>query len=142
MKIKIKDVQGITLNTEKKYCKENIRITIDPELLVELKPENIAKGTNILGVEGTSDAIITNASATANTILKGKTAYVNGEKVVGTLEMSNYSKEFTGYGERIANYIVLYNTQGLCVAPPSLIDVTKLPEVLPTLTLNDYEFNG
>lgn len=142
MKIKIKDKYGITLNTSKKYCKENIKITLDPEGLVDLKPENILSGETILGVSGTADGIRTTGTATAQTILEGKTAYVDGEKITGTLKMGAYADSFTGYGEKISGAIVTYNTYGLCDAPASLINVTKLPTQLPVLSLQDYTFNG
>jgi hypothetical protein len=144
MKIKIKDKNGITLNTEKKYCKENIKITLDQEGLKDLKPENIASGVCILGIDGTANAIRTTANATAKNILKGKTAYVDGEKITGTLEMGTYTKSFTGYGETVTKAIVIFNTQGICEAPPSLIGVTNLPTQLPILNLKDkdYTFGG
>lgn len=58
-------------------------IDIDP-----LKPENIRKGVKILNVQGEMEAGIDTSDATATymDIEKGKTAYINGEKVTGVLE--------------------------------------------------------
>ena len=58
--------------------------TIINEKNTKIIPENLKVGIKAFGVTGnfTSDA-----NATAGDILKDKTAYVNGEKVVGTLEM-------------------------------------------------------
>ena len=49
--------------------------------------DDIKKGSNILGIEGTGETGIDTSDATAESkdILSGKTAYVNGEKIQGTL---------------------------------------------------------
>lgn len=61
---------------------------------IGLKAANIKKGTTYLGVEGSLEELDTSdADATAQDILKDKTAYVNGEKVVGELEISSGESE-------------------------------------------------
>ena len=99
------------LLTKDKYCKEDIIIHIDKSLVSpdipmgtiditttekvnvadyefaqvvdnNLVAENIKNGVSILGVEG---SFTQDATATAEDILNGKTAYVNGAKVEGTL---------------------------------------------------------
>ena len=52
-----------------------------------LKPENLKEGVTCLGVEGTMDSGIdtSDATATANDIINPKTAYVNGEKIIGSI---------------------------------------------------------
>lgn len=52
----------------------------------KITPDNIKAGVKVFDVDGefTSDA-----TATAGDIAKDKTAYVNGEKITGTLEMSD-----------------------------------------------------
>lgn len=53
-----------------------------------LIPENIREDVEILGVEGTLKVIDTSdATATRGDIIAPKTAYVNGEKVTGTIEV-------------------------------------------------------
>ena len=57
-----------------------------------LKPENLKEGVTCLGIEGTMNSGIdtSDANATANDIVRDKTAYVNGEKITGTIqEMRN-----------------------------------------------------
>lgn len=49
----------------------------------KVRPENIKNGVSILGVTGTYTS---DANATANDIVTGKTAYANGQKLTGTYE--------------------------------------------------------
>ena len=51
--IKIYNKNGVILNTQEKYCNENIEVAIDT---TDLTPENIVKGKRILGVDGTAEA--------------------------------------------------------------------------------------
>lgn len=51
-----------------------------------LKPKNIKKDITVLGVTGTlKDLDTSDATATTNDIINPKTAYVNGEKIVGAI---------------------------------------------------------
>lgn len=71
-------------NTTGKYI---TKATINKD--AELIADNIKKGTNIFGVEGNLEILDTSdATATAGDIAKDKTAYVNGEKITGTMEQS------------------------------------------------------
>lgn len=58
-----------------------------------LLPENVKKDVTILGVTGTLEGGIdtSDATATASDILKDKTAYVDGEKLTGTLDVGEYN---------------------------------------------------
>ena len=58
-------------------------------------PENLRSGVEAFGVHGTFTA---DADATAADIVKDKTAYVNGEKIVGTLSLSAGSHNATIIG--------------------------------------------
>ena len=60
-----------------------------------LKAENIAEDIEVLGIKGTfRGGVDTNdGTATSSDILKGKTAYVKGEKIEGTIETYDYSIE-------------------------------------------------
>lgn len=58
-----------------------------------LKAENIAENVEVLGIKGTFRGGIdtSDATASANDILLGKTAYANEQKLEGTIETYNYS---------------------------------------------------
>lgn len=109
MEITLTDKNGVILHTENKYCKENISVKVETrekiitpsqEEQVEegifnkitvagdsnLIAENIKKDVSIFGVNGSLESLDTSdADATANDIAMNKTAYVNGEKLEGTL---------------------------------------------------------
>lgn len=77
---------------------ENLNEILDQKNTV-LIPENIKSGINILGVEGSSYIVDTSdAIATSNDLLLSKTAYVNGQKVTGTM-MDNDHLYFTPSAE-------------------------------------------
>lgn len=62
----------------------------------KILPENIKAGVNILGVLGTYEGLDTSdANATASDIVTSKTAYVNGQKLTGSLVINKY---YTGSG--------------------------------------------
>ena len=59
---------------------------------IGLTPDKIVSGNTILGIEGTASGEsldTSDATATTNDIAKGKTAYVNGEKIEGTVRTVN-----------------------------------------------------
>ena len=61
--------------------------------VIELTPDQITAGNTILGIAGTgSDEGIdtSDATATASDIMYGKTAYVNGEKITGSIANTSY----------------------------------------------------
>ena len=70
-----------------------------------LLPENLKQGVTCLGVEGTMQAGIdtSDANATANDITINKTAYVNGEKITGTLPLFPNSRTFIVSNAGVAN---------------------------------------
>ena len=62
----------------------------------KILPSNIKKNVNILGVTGNLEVLDTSdANATAGDIVTGKTAYVNAQKITGTLVVNKY---YTGSG--------------------------------------------
>ena len=93
MEFKIKDKNGIKLHTAKTYCKKDISVGIDDTEKSKIIPENIAEGQSILGVVGTFRGGIdtSDATATSDDLLLGKTAYANEQKLVGTIEDYDYS---------------------------------------------------
>lgn len=72
--------------TEKAICDQNtymsVNVTVDKIVeMFRLTAGQIAKGQRVLGIDGTYTS---DATATADDILEGKIAYVNGEKIIGT----------------------------------------------------------
>ena len=62
---------------------------------IGLTPEKIVEGNTVIGVDGTYKPLDTSdATATASDILKDKTAYVNGEKIVGTYEEAETDENY------------------------------------------------
>ena len=56
----------------------------------KILPENIRQGVTILGVEGNIEVLDTSdANAVVSDLAEGKTAYVKGTKITGTLPITN-----------------------------------------------------
>ena len=69
-------------------------VRISSEEQAKLVSGNIKAGVTILGVSGKSSVVDTgDATAAAGTIISGKTAYVNGTKVTGSLTTVTVSQD-------------------------------------------------
>ena len=77
-----------TATFPKGYYSSESTVKIADTEQAKIIPENIKKDTVILGVTGTFEGgtDTTDATAAASDILSGKTAYVNGVKLTGTIE--------------------------------------------------------
>lgn len=77
-------------------------INISEEKRTKIIPENIKKGVTIFDIEGNLESGIdtSDATATADEIVKGKTAYVDGEKVTGTFLLSSGTTKVV-YGDKV-----------------------------------------
>ena len=82
-----------TINATKQIIDSNLNMEFSASYTnvaetVGLTPEKITKGQTILGIEGNAETGIdtSDATATVNDIAQDKTAYVNGEKITGTLK--------------------------------------------------------
>ena len=73
--------QTILASPEKYIDKVNVK-PVTASVDKNIVPENIKVNTNILGIAGT---FTEDATATADDIREGKTAYVNGVKIIGTM---------------------------------------------------------
>lgn len=89
-----------------------IQTNVDFDRLVPilgLTSNQIVKGNTVLGVEGSMDALDTSdATATAETMLSGTTAYVKGEKITG--DVWDYRNGGSSAGSGI--YQLLANSDG------------------------------
>ena len=91
---------------------KSILSSADPNL----KAENIVTGKEIFGIEGTGGASggvdTTDANAVATNIENGKTAYVNGAKVTGTLPVVASGNEVSATN---SNVVTATETDGVSV---------------------------
>lgn len=91
--------------------------------------DNIKKDVSILGVTGTyapeEEIDTSDATATANQILEGATAYVNGQKITGTLPLFPNTSTFT-----VDNAGVTNNTED------STLELTTINTLKQTLDSN------
>ena len=112
----------------KKYGFEEVKVKgIDASIDEDIKPENIKEGAEILGVAGSFKGIDTSdATALSEDILVGKTAYVNNEKIEGTMEEYDGSYEGnTAEGVKITNAGYLFYTGVRLDSLDELISVCK-----------------
>ena len=99
-----------------------------------LKPENLKQGVTCLGVEGTMQSGIdtSDANAVAEDISINKTAYVNGQKITGTLPLFPNTRTFT-----VSNAGVTNNTED------STLDLTTINTTKQILDSNvSMNFNA
>ena len=98
---------------------------------IKLTSDQIVKGNNVLGIDGTAEIPDTSdATALSEDILQDKTAYVNNEKITGT--MQEYDGSYTG---NTANngFVVdeeLWNSLLSTIDSTKGNKTTKLPEEL------------
>ena len=86
----------------------------------KILPENIKKGIKIFDVEGVADVLDTSdANATASDLLQGKSAYVQGTKIEGTIPSI---ETLTIKPELETERTTEYNAKIGSVTVPSLID--------------------
>lgn len=104
-------------------------INISEEKQTKILPENLKVGVEAFGVTGnfTSDA-----DATAADILKDKTAYVNGEKIIGTKEQAS------GEYNAVVDLTVKNGSSSL---PGIVNSIKKLPDnLVPSGDSTNYMF--
>lgn len=149
MQFKIKNKNGVTLQTKGKYCRENVVVSLED--YDKIIPENIAKDVTILGVTGaheggSSGVDTTDATATASDIMVGKTAYVNDEKIVGTIEVykSEASEDVTPDIDKflIGELTEYYNDRITTLRQNAFTSCSKLVKVcVPNVkTVNNLAF--
>lgn len=102
----------VTPKTEKQVIKPTKgkfinKVTANPVTAAidsDIQADNIKKGINILGVDGTYVGTdTTDATATANDIINPKTAYVSGEKVTGTIQVEYRTGDYNIVGSVLSS---------------------------------------
>ena len=129
----------------------------DMSKAIGLTPEKIVEGNTIIGVSGTQKILDTSdADATAADIMKDKTAYVNGVKVVGTHEDTASEGEYNaivtpnGTTFSVKNAfsemgdLDLTGIKGLTEAFKDFINLKKIKSISNTSDLTSlyYAFSG
>lgn len=105
---------------------DNIKAQKDTYLL----PENIKKGITVYNIEGTLEAstITEDATATASDIKLNKTAYVNNEKIVGSMPvLQSYTQLAVTNMYASDNEVVIRNdtSSDLCLEPNGGLTVSS-----------------
>lgn len=75
----------------------SINVSLDPDAIADLESLNVAKGSTILGVSGSPFVVNTGIvinPATADKILSGYSAYVNGSLITGTASAGSGGLEY------------------------------------------------
>lgn len=93
-KIQTENIQINPTINKQEYLGIYRRIDVEPvtsEIDKNIQPENIKKGEKILGVDGSYTGLNTeDADALPENLLTGKTAYVKGEKIIGTMPNNSF----------------------------------------------------
>lgn len=123
----------------KKYGFDEVKVNgITAEIDKDIKPENIKAGVNILGVNGGYEGIDTSdATALSEDILQDKTAYVNNEKITGT--MQEYDGSYTGNGEIGNEWEAIFASS---IDGSLGANVTKLPSGITSIGTNAFRENS
>lgn len=123
--VEIKPTTEEQILKSEKYGFDEVKILgVTAEIDENIKSENIKAGVSILDVEGGYEGIDTSdATALAEDILQEKTAYVNNEKIIGT--MQEYDGSYTGNGEIGNEWEEILKS---CIDNTYGSKVTKLPE--------------
>jgi len=122
---------------------------IKTEKALKVRPENIKDGVTIFGIEGTYEGLDTSdANATANDIVTGKTAYVNGTKLIGTYTgivptgtisiTENGTVDVTNYASADVN--VSASGGGNAVFDPSISQLSNIESFLKELDVRDWNY--
>lgn len=93
--------------------------------VIGLTAAKLMKGNTVLGIAGTATS---DANATAAQILSGKTAYVNGSKLTGTLTTSSMLKTASGSVTRTraeGSSLSSYTVSGLTFTPIAIYTSCK-----------------
>lgn len=113
MKLKLLDINEVTLETKDKLCKENISLVVDN---TNITPENIKSGVSILGVNGTlqgggggnSLKTLLDATKSASYLFSGYPGpFDNLIQYNDTENVTDFSYMF--YGSRLTNTPPLLN---------------------------------
>lgn len=90
--VKVTTVDGTTIPAG--YYDGTGKATMDADEAAKITADNIKAGVTLFGVSGSASVVDTaDATAAAGNILTGKTAYINGAKVTGTMTAATVSQD-------------------------------------------------
>ena len=100
--------------------------SVKTEKTLKVKPENIKKDVSIFGITGTYTS---DANATANDIVTGKTAYVNGSKITGQFAGVDTSDATATASDIVTNKTAYVNGQKITgsyagIIPSGTLNIT------------------
>lgn len=129
-----------TINTLKQTLDSNLNMKFsapysDIVTAIGLTTDKLVQGNTILGVEGTATTggvDTSDATATANQILEGATAYVQGEKITGTVQPLTS----TGMHTVTVSSIASVTTDAIAVSGGYTFDESKMIQANDRLVIS------
>ena len=116
------------------------KISIAPAEREKIIPENIKKNVTILGIRGTHEGDLTSdADAVAADILENKTAYVNKQKLIGTMPNNGAVDVALSFGEIYTVPQGYHNGEGII---KTNITYTRILNEAGGYTVNIGDENG
>ena len=129
----------VILPSVEKYIDKVIVNPVESSIDKDITADNIKLGVNILGVTGTYTA---DANATTEDLLKNKTAYVNGEKIVGTFVPLDTSDATATADSILKNETAYVNGEKIVGNMPNIGELNYTPTTSVQVIPKGYTSGG